>query len=264
MNRSRSFDYDLIKEEDYMKFRDKVVIVTGSGKGIGKSIAQSFGGAGAKVIIAEKNEYLGKDVEENILKNGGESIFIKTDVSIPNDIINLVSEVDKMFGRIDILINNAGISKWNSPYSLEIEEWEYIINTNLRGVFLCSREVAKVMRKSGGAIVNISSTRAIMSEPNSEAYAASKGGIVSLTHALAASLSKDNIRVNCISPGWIEIEDYNNLTEIDHLQHLSGRVGRPEDIASACMFLTSDENSFINGTNIIIDGGMTKKMIYEH
>jgi hypothetical protein len=115
----------------------------------------------------------------------------------------------------------------------------------------------------GGSIVNIASTRAIMSEPASEAYAASKGGIVSLTHSLAASFSPDHIRVNCISPGWIETGDYSLLRETDHNQHFSGRVGKPEDIALACLYLTADGNDFINGINLIIDGGMTRKMIFE-
>jgi NAD(P)-dependent dehydrogenase (short-subunit alcohol dehydrogenase family) len=120
------------------------------------------------------------------------------------------------------------------------------------------------MRKNakGGAIVNIASTRALMSEPNSEAYAASKGGILSLTHALAVSLAGDHIRVNAISPGWIETGDYGKLRQIDHAQHPAGRVGKPDDIARACLYLCHDENDFITGTNIVIDGGMTRKMIY--
>jgi NAD(P)-dependent dehydrogenase (short-subunit alcohol dehydrogenase family) len=151
-----------------------------------------------------------------------------------------------------------------SPFEISVEEWDEIINTNLRSVFLCSREAAKVMKISGGgSIVNIASTRAFMSEPNSEAYAATKGGIVALTHAMAASFSPYHIRVNCISPGWIETGDYARLTDADHEQHFSGRVGKPEDVAKACLYLTSDGNEFINGTNIILDGGMTRKMIYE-
>ena len=116
---------------------------------------------------------------------------------------------------------------------------------------------------NGGSIVNIASTRAFMSEPNAEAYAASKGGIIALTHALAASLSPYNITVNSISPGWIETGDYGALRDKDHSQHLSGRVGTPEDIARACMYLTQEGNNFVTGTNITVDGGMTKKMMYE-
>lgn len=115
----------------------------------------------------------------------------------------------------------------------------------------------------GGAIVSLASTRAEMSEPDTEAYAATKGGIVALTHALARSLGSDQITVNCISPGWIEMGDYAALRPIDHAQHLSGRVGVPEDIALACLYLTNPQNNFVTGINIMVDGGMTKKMIYE-
>lgn len=162
-------------------------------------------------------------------------------------------------------MNNAGVSFWKSPYDITIEEWDDVIDTNLRGTFLCSREAAKIMRENGGgSIVNIASTRALMSEPNSEAYAATKGGILSLTHALALSLGPDQIQVNAISPGWIETGNYKRLREQDHLQHPAQRVGNPDDIARACLFLTDSKNDFITGTNIVIDGGMTRKMIYEH
>ena len=247
-----------------MSFRDKVVIVTGSGQGIGRCIALTYASEGAKVVVADKNSEAGSETERQIVSSGGIAFFKQTDVSHPGDIEELIAKTREMFGTIDILINNAGISAWRSPYDITVEEWDEIINTNLRGAFLFSREAARIMRKNGGgSIVNIASTRAIMSEPASEAYAASKGGIVSLTHSLAASFSPDHIRVNCISPGWIETGDYSLLRETDHNQHLSGRVGRPEDIARACLYLTADGNDFVNGINLIIDGGMTRKMIYE-
>jgi NAD(P)-dependent dehydrogenase (short-subunit alcohol dehydrogenase family) len=247
-----------------MDYNRKVVIVTGAGKGIGKGIAEAYSSEGAIVIIAEKNPETGKMTEKELNASGGRAEFVMTDVSRPDEIIELMAKVAAAYGTIDILINNAGISSRESAYTLSVEQWDEILDTNLRGIFLCSREAAKVMREHGGGyIVNISSTRAVMSEPDSEAYAASKGGIVALTHALAASLAKDHITVNCISPGWIETGDYDALRKTDHEQHLSGRVGKPEDIARACLYLTGDGNDFINGANIIIDGGMTRKMIYE-
>jgi len=246
-----------------MDYRERVVIVSGAGAGIGRVVAMRFAAEGATVVLAENNPETGIRTEKEIVGQGGHALFVQTDVRNPEEIVRLMSEVDGRFGRIDILINNAGRSLWKSPYELSVEEWDDIIHTNLRSVFLCSREAARVMqRNGGGSVVNIASTRALMSEPHSEAYAASKGGILALTHALAASFAPDHIRVNCISPGWIETGDRSTLREGDHLQHWSQRVGRPEDIAQACLYLTAKDNDFINGSQIVIDGGMTRKMIY--
>jgi NAD(P)-dependent dehydrogenase (short-subunit alcohol dehydrogenase family) len=240
----------------------KVAVVTGSGNGIGREIAREFAAAGIAVVIADRDDASGNDTAGMIIPAGGKSVFIHADISLPADVTNLMDKTFSLLGRIDILVNNAGFGIWKSPYELKVEEWDSVIDTNLRGAFLCTRSAASYMKDSGGgSVINIASTRAFMSEANSEAYAASKGGIVALTHAFAASLSKDNIRVNCISPGWIETGDYSKLRESDHIQHFSGRVGKPGDIARACLFLA--ENDFINGENIIIDGGMTRKMIYE-
>ncbi|USG66257.1 SDR family oxidoreductase [Brevibacillus ruminantium] len=247
-----------------MPFSEKVVVVTGAGQGIGYAIAAMYTARGARVCIAEKNPELGEKAAARIAKTGGHVFFQQTDVSKPKDIIRLMEEVAERWGHLDILVNNAGVSRWKSPYELSVEEWDDVIHTNLRSVFLCSREAALLMRRTGGgAIVNLSSTRAHMSEPHSEAYAASKGGILSLTHALALSLSPDRIRVNAISPGWIETGDEEALRPQDHEQHPAGRVGKPDDVARACLFLTDDENDFMTGTELVLDGGMTRKMIYQ-
>lgn len=240
----------------------QVVIVTGASRGIGRGIAEAYVAKGAQVVLADVNEKLGKEVSKQLVG----SVFVKTDVRKEADIKNLMQETLKKFGRIDILINNAGKSNFKPLFDLSITEWDEVINTNLRSVFLCSREAAMLMRQqeSGGSIVNIASTRATMSEPNSEAYAATKGGIVAITHALAASLAEHHITVNAISPGWIETGDYNELRDVDHKQHLSGRVGKPSDIAKACLYLTDPQNDFVTGINLVVDGGMTRKMIYEH
>jgi len=247
-----------------MYFSNKTVIITGAANGIGKGIALQYALKGANVVVADIDKEAGKKTVSIIKEQGGNGIFVQTDVRNETDIVHLMKTAFQQYGHIDILINNAGKGLFKSPYDLTLEEWDDLLNTNLRSVFLCSREAAKYMRenKDGGSIVNIASTRAIMSEPNSEAYAASKGGIVALTHALAASLSKDKITVNCISPGWIETGDYSQLRPIDHEQHLSRRVGKPDDIARACLYLTDKENDFVTGINLIVDGGMTRKMIY--
>ncbi|MDF1510736.1 glucose 1-dehydrogenase [Robertmurraya sp. DFI.2.37] len=248
-----------------MSVQNKVAIITGAANGIGRGVAKCYADNGAKVILADLNKKAGQSVKEEILAAGGQSMFVQTDVRKVDDIVQLMKVVKSTYGKIDILINNAGVSRFKNVFDLSVEDWDDVLNTNLRSVFLCSKEAAKYMRENdkGGAIVNIASTRALMSEPHSEAYAASKGGIVAITHALAASLSNEHITVNAISPGWIETGDYSQLTDKDHNQHLSKRVGKPEDIAKGCLYLTSEENDFVTGINLIIDGGMTRKMIYE-
>lgn len=248
-----------------MEFSDQVIIVTGAANGIGQGVAKAFAEKGGIVVLADMDEENGLQVVKSIQEQHGKAAFIKTDVRKETDIITLMKYTKDTYGKINVVINNAGKGIFKSPYDLTLHEWDDIIQTNLRSVFLCSREAAKYIRKNqnGGAIVNIASTRSIMSEPNSEAYAATKGGIVALTHALAASLSEDKIRVNAISPGWIETGDYSQLKEADHDQHFSKRVGKPEDIARACLYLSSAENDFVTGINLVVDGGMTRKMIYE-
>ncbi|WP_026571894.1 glucose 1-dehydrogenase [Sediminibacillus sp. JSM 1682029] len=249
-----------------MSFTDKTVIVTGAGNGIGAAVAAAYGENGARIVVAEKDVEAGKAAVTQIEKKGGISMFVETDVRQPEDIERLVKQTVDTFGNIDILINNAGVSRFTNVYDVTVEEWDDVINTNLRGSFLCARQAAKQMRRNpeGGSIVNIASTRAFMSEADSEAYAASKGGISALTHALSISLSEARIRVNAISPGWIETGSYEDLRPIDHEQHPAKRVGKPEDVARACLFLTDPKNDFVTGENFILDGGMTRKMLYEH
>lgn len=246
-------------------FHDSVVVITGGAQGIGRGVALAYAKSGAKVVIADIDLNKGKQFESELQELGYSSLYVQTDVSKEQDIVSLMKKTIDYFGTINILINNAGTFQYASPYDLSMEDWNHVIQTNLSSVFFCSREAAKFMRhnKDGGSIVSMASTRALMSEPFTEAYAATKGGIVALTHALARSLGPDKITVNCISPGWIETGDYEGLRAIDHAQHLSGRVGLPEDIAQACLYLTNPANNFVTGTNLTIDGGMTKKMTYE-
>jgi len=247
---------------------EKVAIVTGGGQGIGKAITKKFLENGISVVVAEIDESAGKEVEEEY-SSLGKVKFIKTDVSKEEDVKNMVDETIKIFGKINYLINNAGIGINKHISELSLEDWNRVIGVNLTGTFLCSKYSYPYLRKEKGVIINIASTRAFMSEPNTEAYSASKGGIYALTHALAVSLGPD-IRVNCISPGWIEVSEWKKkslrrppeLKELDHKQHPVGRVGKPEDIASLVLYLVSDDAGFITGANFIVDGGMTRKMIY--
>jgi len=211
-------------------------------------------------VLADVDEGRGQAVTARL----EQALFVKTDVRLEEDVQRLMSQTVERFGRIDVLVNVAGISVFKEVLELTVDEWDHVINTNLRSAFLCSREAAKIMKSNkSGAIINIASTRATMSEPNSEAYASSKGGILGLTHALAASLAKHRITVNAISPGWIETVDYESLRPEDHAQHFSGRVGTPDDIARACLYLSHPDNNFVNGIELTIDGGMTRKMMYE-
>jgi len=248
--------------------RQETVVVTGAAGGIGSALAAAYATAGYRVVLSDRNAEEGRRTVERLRTNGADEarlLFHPADLRHPDQIEGLFRHAVERFGSVDVLINNAGFGHTVSPYELAIEQWDDVIDTNLRGTFLCSRTAALIMKEqgTGGRIVNIASTRAAMSEANTEAYAASKGGIVSLTHAMAISLGPDGIRVNCISPGWIETGNYESLKEADHIQHPAGRVGRPDDIVRACFYLTDRENSFVTGINLTVDGGMTVKMIYE-
>lgn len=245
-------------------YSGKNVIITGAAQGIGKALAQGYAQQGAHVIAVDHQESVLNAVVNELLTQGLSAKSYACDLSQANDIKSLLQTLEASYDAIHGLINNAGLGVWKDPLELDIDEWDYVLNTNLRGTFLMSRGVVPLMKAAGGgAIVNMASTRAIMSEPNSEAYAASKGGILSLTHALAVSLGAYGITVNAISPGWIETGDYEALRDIDHAQHPAGLVGKPSDIVRTCMYFTDFTNKFVTGTNIFVDGGMTRKMFYE-
>lgn len=231
------------------EYPQKVGLVTGGAQGIGADIARLLSQRGYKVAIA--------DVKA---PTEGGRLFIRCDISKEAAVRACVRQVLKRYGRVDALVNNAGISgPDNGPVEkLALREWNRRIGVNLTGAFLMTKHAAPHLRRVRGAIVNIASTRALQSEPDTEAYAAAKGGLVALTHALAMSLGPQ-VRVNCISPGWIA---HTAVKKRDHEQHPVGRVGRDRDIAELVAFLLSDAAGFATGQNYVVDGGMTKKMIY--
>ena len=236
----------------------KVAIVTGGGRGIGAEITLHLLAQNIRVIVAEINP-----AHKNFdLKDISRLLFVKTDVKNETSIKRMIEKGVHHFGRIDCLINNAGIlpDENTSFEQTSLKIWNNYLATNLTGAFLCTKYALPYLRKQKGSIINIASTRALQSEGNNEAYAASKGGLISLTHELAVTLGPD-IRVNCISPGWIHTQ-VEKLKRSDHVQHPVGRVGKPEDIAHLASFLISEQATFITGQNFVVDGGMTIKMIY--
>ena len=204
-----------------MVFQNQVVLVTGAANGIGKEIALQFASEGAKVVLVDKDAKAGKMLEKELLENRYVVSFIEADLSDEQECVNVIEVIKGKYNRLDVLINNAGISEFTPLFEMTTEIWDRILNTNLRSGFILSKEGSRMMIGKGGSIINIASTRAIQSEPDSEAYAASKGGILALTHALGASLAQYGIRVNSISPGWIETGNYSELRERDHAQHFS-------------------------------------------
>ena len=245
----------------------KNIIVTGGAQGIGKVITQKLLENGFSVSVFDFDE---EAIQEFRKENISEKLrFYQTDVSDEESVKNSISASLKEAGNISGLINNAAIQIDKPVTELSLTEWNRVIGTNLTGSFLCTKYAAELLKLSKGSIINISSTRAFQSEPNTEAYSASKGGILALTHSLAMSLGPE-IKVNCISPGWIDVSGIKKKTKAnqielsgaDHSQHPAGRVGKPEDIANMVLFLLYPENDFITGQNFTIDGGMTKKMIY--
>jgi NAD(P)-dependent dehydrogenase (short-subunit alcohol dehydrogenase family) len=239
-------------------FARPAALVTGAANGIGRAIARRLLDDGWSVAAFD----LPKSGLARSFARSPHVALIEGDVADAAAVERAVAKAVTAFGRLDGVVSNAGIMKRKPVGKLSLADWQRVLDVNLTAAFLFARTAEKPLRKAKGAIVTVASTRALMSEPNTEAYAATKGGLVALTHALAMSLGPD-VRVNCISPGWIETGDYSKLRKKDHDQHPAGRVGKPEDIAEMAAFLLDAKRSgFVTGANFVVDGGMTRKMIY--
>jgi NAD(P)-dependent dehydrogenase (short-subunit alcohol dehydrogenase family) len=247
---------------------NRAVFVTGGAQGIGKCLVRHFLERGWAAAFADLDREAGEETAAEYAALGP-VLFVPADVACEADVASGIAAAVQRFGALHALINNAAIGIGKPPTELTLAEWNRVLAVNLTGPFLCAKHAAPHLRATRGAILNVASTRAFMSEANTEAYSASKGGLVSLTHALAVSLGPD-IRVNAIAPGWIEVSAWKKkalrrepvLSEADHRQHPAGRVGRPEDIAALAFHLLSDDAGFITGLCFTVDGGMTRRMIY--
>jgi NAD(P)-dependent dehydrogenase (short-subunit alcohol dehydrogenase family) len=255
-----------------MRLKDKVAIVTGSGSGIGKAIAELFAREGARVMGASRRAVNGQPVIDAIVQQGGDAVFVKCDISIESDVKKLIARTLETYGRIDVLVNNAGVNFLKPFEEVTVEEWDRVINTDLRGTYFCSRyAILEMLRIGGGSVINIASVHTHTCIPGDAPYAAAKWGVIGLTKALAVEFASRNIRVNAISPGAIETQITTDIMAgvRDRKAHLDwlfsnipmARRGVPEEVASACVFFASDESNYITGVNLYIDGGVTSQLL---
>lgn len=253
-----------------MRFKDKVVIVTGAAKGIGWGCAKIFSQEGAKVVVVDWDEENGQKTAAELRQGGGEAIFIHCDVSNEEQVKAMVDQTIQTFGRIDVLVNNAGVGVYKTLTEASTADWDRALNVNLKGVYLCSKYVIPHMQRQGkGNIINMSSVHSFQTVNGAAPYAASKGGITALTRSMAIDYGP-TIRVNAIAPGWVltpliqsifnSYPDPAAQQRAVEQRQVMKRIGRPEDIGYAAAFLASDEADFITGTQLFVDGGLTAQL----
>ena len=244
-----------------MRLANKAAIVTGAGSGIGRASAIALAREGARVAVVDIQDAAGQQTVESIRQKGGEAVFIHADVSQAEEVKAMAAQVVEQLHSIDILHNNAGVAVRMPVADQDEEGWDRCIRVNLKSVFLCCKFAIPYMQAKGGSIINTSSVTGIVGVRNRAAYSTTKGGIVILTKNMALDYARFNIRVNCVCPGFVRTplmdrlaEDPERLRKITEL-HPLGRLGTPEDVANAVVFLASDESSWITGHALVVDGG---------
>jgi len=242
-----------------METKNRTAIVTGAGKGIGKGIAEALAKEGYSVVVSDINQEDSEKVAEELKATGVKALAIKCDVSQKNEVENLFSQTAKEFGKVDVLVNNAGIYPFVPFEKMQEADWDKIMNVNLKSVFLCSKEVLKTMPE-GGRIINISSIASVVGFEGLVHYCATKGGMNGMTRALALELAPKKITVNVVAPGAIDTPGAKSTEEVAEqtvAEIPAKRMGTPEDIANAVVFLASDRSDYITGQVIVVDGGWT-------
>jgi NAD(P)-dependent dehydrogenase (short-subunit alcohol dehydrogenase family) len=241
----------------------KVALVTGGTSGIGKTTAIAFSNAGAKVVLSGRREQEGEETADLIRRSGGESLFVRSDVSSEAEVKALIEKTVEQYGRLDCAFNNAGIDPSPKPlHEQSVEDFDKLMGINLRGVFLCMKsEIQQMLTQGGGVIVNNSSMGGLIAFPGIGPYNASKHAVMGLTRSAALDYAKQNIRINAVNPGMIATEMMDRLANGNPEQMASsvpmGRLGQPEEIAATIVFLCSDAASYITGQPLVIDGGYT-------
>ena len=248
----------------------RVAIVSGGAYGIGRGIVRHFAGRGLAVLIADLNAERGQALEKEIGKQGGQAFFVCTDVREEGSIKEVVAAAIERWGRIDVLCNNAGVERYKIVDDYTVEDWQAIVQTNLRGPFLCSKHALPHLRKVNGSVVNIASVQGIACEPGISIYAATKGGLLAFTRGMALDCAKDSVRVNAICPGAINTgmmqaamagqADPQGVADALARSIPLGRIGEPEDIAPLVYFLASADASYITGATFVVDGGLLAKL----
>ena len=252
-----------------MNLEGKVVVVTGAGSGIGEAIAHRFAGERAIVVVAEVSETSGAAVEDLLTSQGSTAVFTQTDVSSVESVQNLIRSTVERLGRLDTIVNNAGVNFVKPLLETSIDDWEHVIGVDLRGTFLgCKYAIEQFLKQGGGGnIVNISSVHSMGTLPNASPYAAAKGGVTQMTKSLAIEFCREKIRVNAVCPGLTDTQIWKDLkasgpdsaTVVDHwMSNIAlGREADPREIANMVVWLASDEASYVTGANLFVDGGMT-------